>query len=162
MGRLPFDLEIEDISALADIINEKHLEKLSLEDSETGWKLELRARPPVPPPGGGFMSPPPLPAQTVQHAQPVQQDQQDQPAAAAAEGNVVKSPIVGTYYERPAPDKPPFVSIGKMVKKGDIVMIVESMKLMNEIRSEFDGEVKEILVKNGDPVEYDQPVMIIG
>lgn len=78
------------------------------------------------------------------------------------EGNLVKAPIVGTFYSAPAPDKEPFVTVGKQVKKGDTIMIIESMKLMNEVQSEFDGVVKEILVKNGDAVEFDQPVMIIG
>ncbi len=75
--------------------------------------------------------------------------------------NIVKSPIVGTFYASPSPDKEPFVSIGKNVCKGDTLFIVESMKLMNEIKSEFDGVVTEILVKNGDPVEYGQSIIII-
>lgn len=76
-------------------------------------------------------------------------------------GNIVKSPIVGTFYASPAPDKPPFVTEGKTVRKGDVLFIIESMKLMNEIQSEFDGKVKKILVQDGQPVEYGQPVLII-
>ena len=68
---------------------------------------------------------------------------------------------MGTYYSAPGPDKPPFVEVGKKVSKGDVIMIIESMKLMNEVQSEYDGVVKEILVNNGTAVEYDQPVMII-
>ena len=83
-----------------------------------------------------------------------------EPAEAPA-GKVVKAPLVGTYYSSPAPGKAPFVSAGDRVKKGDTLMIIESMKLMNEINSEYDGIVKEILVNDGDIVEYDQPVMII-
>ena len=78
------------------------------------------------------------------------------------EGNVVKSPLVGTYYAKPAPDKPDFVAVGQTVKKGDTLFIVESMKLMNEVTSDVDGVVQEILVKNGDAVEYDQPLMILS
>ncbi|MGI5894043.1 MAG: acetyl-CoA carboxylase biotin carboxyl carrier protein [Candidatus Merdivicinus sp.] len=76
-------------------------------------------------------------------------------------GNIVKSPIVGTFYAAPSPDKAPFVSEGKTVKKGDVLFIIESMKLMNEIQSEFDGKVKKILVQDGQPVEYGQPILII-
>ena len=76
-------------------------------------------------------------------------------------GNVVKSPIVGTFYAAPSPDKPPFVTVGKQVKKGDTLFIIESMKLMNEIQSEFDGSVKKILVEDGQGVEYGQPILII-
>lgn len=76
-------------------------------------------------------------------------------------GNVMKSPIVGTFYTRPAPDKDPFVTVGTRVKKGDVLFIIESMKLMNEVTSEFDGEVAEILAEDGQGVEYGQPVMVI-
>ena len=76
-------------------------------------------------------------------------------------GNTVKSPIVGTFYAAPAPDTAPFVTEGKAVKKGDVLFIIESMKLMNEIQSEFDGTVKKILVQDGQPVEYGQPILII-
>lgn len=74
---------------------------------------------------------------------------------------IVKSPIVGTFYTAPSPDKPAFVEVGKKVKRGDTLYIVESMKLMNEIASECDGTVAEILVKDGQTVEYGQPVMRI-
>lgn len=77
------------------------------------------------------------------------------------DGNVMKSPIVGTFYSSVSPDKPPFVTVGSKVKKGDVLFIIESMKLMNEIPSEFDGEVVEILVNNAQGVEYNQPIMII-
>ena len=76
-------------------------------------------------------------------------------------GNIVKSPIVGTFYQSPSPDKPPFVKVGDKVKKGDVIMIIESMKLMNEIQSDFDGVVDRILVSDGQAVEYDEPIMII-
>jgi len=74
----------------------------------------------------------------------------------------VKAPLVGTYYAAPSPDQKPFVQVGDTVKKGDVILIIESMKLMNEVQSDFDGVVKEILVQNGDGVEYDQPLMIIA
>lgn len=74
---------------------------------------------------------------------------------------VVKAPIVGTFYASSSPNKPPYVKVGDTVKKGDVIMIIESMKLMNEVQSDFDGVVKEILVQDGSPVEYDQPIMII-
>ena len=74
---------------------------------------------------------------------------------------MVQSPLVGTYYAKPAPDKPDFVAVGQTVKKGDTLFIVESMKLMNEIQSEFSGTVREILVKNGQAVEFGQPILTI-
>ena len=70
----------------------------------------------------------------------------------------VKSPMVGTYYSSPAPDQPPYVSAGSKVNEGDVLCIVEAMKLMNEIKAEVSGTITEILVKNGQPVEFDQPL----
>ena len=72
----------------------------------------------------------------------------------AQEGQLVKAPMVGTFYRSPSPDAKPFVEVGQAVKKGDTVCIVEAMKLMNEIESEFSGKVTEVLVQNGSPVEY--------
>lgn len=76
-------------------------------------------------------------------------------------GNVVKSPMVGTFYSKPSPDAEPFVEVGQVVKKGQTLCIIEAMKLMNEIESEFDGKVKEILLNDGDSVEYGKPLFII-
>ena len=76
-------------------------------------------------------------------------------------GNVVESPLVGTFYAAPSEDAPAFVKVGDIVKKGQILAIVEAMKLMNDIESDFDGEVAEILVENGTPVEYGEPLFII-
>ena len=78
------------------------------------------------------------------------------------EGMVVKSPLVGTFYAAPAEDADPFVSVGDPVKKGQTLAIVEAMKLMNEIESEFDGKVAEIYVENGQAVEYGQPLFRIA
>ena len=74
------------------------------------------------------------------------------------EGNLVKSPMVGTFYLKPSPTSEPYVSVGQKVSKGDVLCIVEAMKLMNEIESEFDGEIAEILVKDGEAVEYGKPL----
>ena len=75
-----------------------------------------------------------------------------------AEGNVVKSPLVGTFYSAQSPDAEPFVKVGDTVSKGQGLGIVEAMKLMNEIESEYDGVIEEVLVENGRPVEYNQPL----
>ena len=77
-------------------------------------------------------------------------------------GKVVESPLVGTFYAAPAEDASPFVSVGDQVKKGQTLAIVEAMKLMNEIESEYDGTITEILVENGEAVEYGQPLFRIA
>lgn len=83
-------------------------------------------------------------------------------SAPAASGNAIKSPMVGVFYAAPAPDRPPFVSVGDTVNKGDVVCIIEAMKIMNEITADKSGTITEILVENGDVVEYDQPLFNIG
>jgi len=78
--------------------------------------------------------------------------------ASVPEGKIIRSPLVGTFYAAPSEDAESFVSVGDTVKKGQTLAIVEAMKLMNEIESEYDGVIEEILVENGQPVEYDQPL----
>jgi len=90
------------------------------------------------------------------------------PAAASAEppegqeGHVVKAPMVGTFYRSASPDAKPFVEVGQAVKEGDTICIIEAMKLMNEIEADASGNVKAILVENGQPVEYGQPLFILA
>ena len=98
-------------------------------------------------------------ANTVETAVPAQQEPEQ--IAEEKGGNVVKSPLVGTFYAAPSEDAQPFVKVGDTVKKGQTLEIVEAMKLMNEIESEFDGVVTEILVENEDNVEYGQPLFRI-
>ncbi|BBB62819.1 acetyl-CoA carboxylase biotin carboxyl carrier protein subunit [Undibacterium sp. KW1] len=110
--------------------------------------------------------------QVVMMQQP--QHQQMMPAAAPAaaapvaaapvvpDGHIVKSPMVGTFYRSSAPGAAPFADIGKSVNAGDTLCIIEAMKLLNEIESDFTGTIKQILVENGQPVEYGQPLFVIG
>ena len=76
-------------------------------------------------------------------------------------GNQVTSPIVGTFYRKPSPDKEPFVKVGDIVNKGDVLCIIEAMKMMNEIKSEFDGQISSIEVDDGQPVEFGQTIIVI-
>jgi acetyl-CoA carboxylase biotin carboxyl carrier protein len=89
------------------------------------------------------------------------------PAAAEAappaiQGHAVKAPMVGTFYRAPNPGASPFVQVGQTVKEGDPLCIIEAMKLLNEIEADKSGVIKEILVENGEPVEYGQPLFVIG
>lgn len=73
----------------------------------------------------------------------------------------IKSPIIGTFYRKPAPDKPVFVEVGKSIKEGDVLCVIEAMKLFNEIESEISGKIVKILVDDSSPVEYDQPLFLV-
>ena len=81
--------------------------------------------------------------------------------SAAKSGDVIKSPMVGTYYSSPSPESPSFVEVGSSVKKGQTLCILEAMKIMNEVEAEFDCKIVEILVKDGSPVEYDMPIFVV-
>lgn len=110
------------------------------------------------------LPPLPMPAQPLQAGgtQPAAQEQK--PASApAADANyiTIKSPMIGTFYRRPSPDKPNFVEVGDDVSTGKVVCIIEAMKLFNEIESEVSGKVVKILVEDSSPVEYDQPLFLV-
>lgn len=175
------DFTIDDIRALADVMHEKHLGRIELKNGAS--EVAIDGARPMPPAPHGYMQGMGMPMgmpvnmgmnMPAMTPPPVQLDPMPDTensasgkaapnveAQTAFNGNVVKAPIVGTFYASPAPGKPPFVTVGQKVKKGDVIMIIESMKLMNEVQSEYDGEVAEIMAKDGQPVEYDQPVMII-
>ena len=77
------------------------------------------------------------------------------------EGNIMTSPIVGTFYRKPAPDKEPFVKVGDVVNKGDVLCIIEAMKMMNEVKADSSGTIKQVLIENAEPVEFGQPLFVI-
>jgi len=154
MEKIYGQIDLETIEKLADIINKKDLSELTIANGEKS--ITLKGRKCVPPM-------PVAAAVPVQTSVPVESTLAASEASMAEEvsGKIVRSPIVGTFYSAPSPDKPPFVKTGDEVKKGDVIMIIESMKLMNEIQSEYDGTVEQILVSDGQAVEFDQPIMVI-
>ncbi len=106
-------------------------------------------------------------AKNVQHSndsnilKTIENTNNEQTELKEEKGNIVKSPMVGTFYLKPSPTSNPYVEVGKEVKKGDTLCIIEAMKLMNEIESEYSGKIAEILVKDGEVVEYGTPLMRI-
>ncbi len=148
-----YNIDIETIEKIADIVSSRELSEITIQDGEKTITIKGKKNIPAPP-----VMPIPMGMNEVSlpHA-PVAENK----TADTISGNIVKSPIVGTFYAAPSPDKPAFVKVGDKVKKGDVIMIIESMKLMNEIQSDFDGVVEKILVSDGQAVEYEQPIMII-
>ena len=143
---------VEIVEALTQQVDKADLDELEVETEEL--RIRLSKRPPMPP-----MPPMPVtnmstPAVSAQ----IKTESKEKESAPAVSGKIIKSPIIGTFYAAAAPGKPAFVSVGSKVVKGSVVCIVESMKLMNEINSEFDGTVAEIYVSDGQAVEYDQPL----
>ena len=134
-------MNIKTIRELAGILQDANLTALELEEGETRIRLEKSA-----------------PAQIVQSSVPAPLDD---PGLDFNAISLVTSPMVGVFYATPAPDQEPFVKVGSKVKKGDVLCIIEAMKLMNEITAEQDGEVVDICVKSGDDVEFGQPLFKI-
>ena len=149
-------MEFENLIKLIDTVSASELtgfkyeEKwLKLQMSKGDGEVKVVAAPAAPLPAA------PLPAG------PAPAPFKEETEEAAKPGKVVESPLVGTFYAAPAEDAEPFVTVGSAVKKGQTLAIVEAMKLMNEIESDYDGTVAEILVENGQPVEYGQPLFRI-
>ena len=105
----------------------------------------------------------PLSEQTaIKESSPVIVEETESPVTTqGSQGEIVKSPMIGTFYSKPSPTSNPYVEIGTQVKKGDVLCIIEAMKLMNEIETECDGKVAEILVKDGEAVDYGKPLFRI-
>lgn len=152
-------MEFENLLKLIQAVSDSELTGLKYE--EKGVKLHLtKEKETIVTALQAAESPVAVPA--VQAAAPAEAAQTDKAAeektSAEPSGKIVKSPLVGTFYAAPAEDADPYVSVGTTVKKGQVMAIVEAMKLMNEIESDFDGTVEEIYVENGQAVEYGQPL----
>lgn len=134
-------MNIENIKVLAEVMNDYGLTRLEIEENETKIRLEKGT------------SAAPSPAVVPPLIQNITMDEQSVDFNRLVE---IKSPMIGIFYSAPSPDLESFVNIGSKVKKGDVLCIIESMKLMNEIPAEQDGEIVDICVKNGDIVEFGQ------
>jgi acetyl-CoA carboxylase biotin carboxyl carrier protein len=151
-------MDLRKLKKLIDLVEESGIAELEITEGEEKVKIVK----------GGAISL--TPAASVPRPSPVAAPAPEAKPSAAApataetspEGHVVKSPMVGTFYRAASPDAKPFVEVGEVVKEGQTICIVEAMKLMNEIEADASGTVKSILVENGQPVEYGQPLFVIG
>lgn len=148
-------IDIEVLEELADIINRKELGEITIVDGGKTITVKGKKCPPPPPQTAAVSMPAVSPAVITE---PIEIS----PKAEEISGTPVKAPIVGTYYSKPRPDAVPFVTVGSKVKKGDVLYILETMKVMNEVAAETDGIITKILACDGDSLEYGQTVMIIG
>ncbi|MFQ5526895.1 MAG: acetyl-CoA carboxylase biotin carboxyl carrier protein [Thermoanaerobaculia bacterium] len=149
-------MTFEQIKALIDIVCQKGLHELEVERSDFRVKIV----------GGAPVAQASLPSAVAPAAPAAAPGPQPAPAALASVGehkggHTIASPIVGTYYAAPSPDSDPYVQVGDRVGVGQVLCIVEAMKLMNEIESDVDGEIVEILPSNAQPVEFGEPLFII-
>lgn len=159
-------MDIRKIKKLIELLEETGISEIEIKEGEESLRLSRYSNAPVEAPQVHYISSPAAAPQPAAQApgQPhaIHAAASDHKAAAPmAAGHKVRSPMVGTMYTSPSPEAPPFVSIGQTVKVGDTLCIVEAMKMFNEIESDRAGKIVDILIKNGDPVEYDQVLFII-
>ena len=140
------------IRELADLLSANELTEIQVEDGERKIRVRREA--------ASFVAAPAFQAAAPAAAAPAAEAAA--PAAEEVSGNAVKSPMVGTAYMSSEPGGAPFVSVGKAVKAGDTLLIVEAMKVMNPITAPSGGTIKQIMVSDGQPVEFDQPLVVIG
>ena len=157
-------MDLRKIKKLIDLLEESNLAEIEIKEGEESVRLARVPR--------GSVMAPAMPA-------PMQYDTRPAPvmpmagptegvsggsakAADLPEGHIVRAPMVGTYYASPAPDKPAFVSVGQAVKAGDTLGIIEAMKMFNPIEADVSGTVLKILVESGQPIEFDEPLFVIG
>lgn len=151
-------MDLRKLKKLIDLVQESDIAELEVTEGEEKVRIAKHLNPPVSHQAPTYMVNAPAAAPAAAVAAPAAE-----PAAPATpEGHIVKSPMVGSFYRSNAPGAPAFAEIGMAVKKGQTICIIEAMKLMNEIESDADGVVKAILVNNGDPVEFGEPLFVIG
>ncbi|WP_407354552.1 acetyl-CoA carboxylase biotin carboxyl carrier protein [Luteimonas sp. R10] len=166
-------MDLRKIKKLIDLLEESNLSEIEIKEGEESVRLSrLQTGPVYAPPAapmpvarGAEPSMPmqsPVDAATGGRGAAAPASAPDAGGAALPEGHTVKSPMVGTYYASPAPDKPAFVSVGQAVKAGETLGIIEAMKMFNPIEADIEGIVLAILCENGQPVEFDQPLFVIG
>ncbi|WP_047515678.1 acetyl-CoA carboxylase biotin carboxyl carrier protein [Methylophilus sp. Q8] len=151
-------MDLRKLKKLIDLVEESGISELELTEGEEKVRISRAMAPGVAPVAQYVAAPAPVAAPAAAPAAAA-------PAAAPAEvldGKVVKSPMVGTFYRASSPDAKSFVDVGSSVSTGDTLCIIEAMKLLNEIESEFSGTIKKIFVENGQPVEYGEPLFLIG
>lgn len=170
-------MKLSEIQELIKFVSKSGISEVEIEDKD--FKINIKT-PPFKKGKGGqemlvqapMMTGQAMMPQIMPQQAPVDMQQQVAAAAPSAEQKkveksedenylVIKSPMIGTFYRKPAPDKPEFVNVGDMVKEGDTVCVIEAMKLFNEIESEVSGKVVKFLVDDSTPVQYDQPLMLV-
>ena len=155
-------MDIRKIKKLIELVEESGISELEIAEGEESVRISRAAPAQAYPVMQQAYAAPAQPAPALATA--VAAAEAEAPAAAAAaavSGHVVRSPMVGTFYRTPSPDAKAFVEVGQKVNAGDTLCIVEAMKMMNQIEADKSGVVKAILVENGQPVEYDEPLVVI-
>ena len=150
-------MDIRKVKKLIELLEESGIDELEIKEGEESVRISRHSKTPA---AQQYFAPAPMaaPVAAAPVAAPVAEAA---PAAPKLNGTVARSPMVGTFYRKPSPTSPNFAEVGQTVKKGDTLCIVEAMKMMNHIEAEASGVIESILVEDGQPVEFDQPLFTI-
>ncbi len=157
-------MDIRKVKKLIELLEESNIDEIEIKEGEESVRISRNSGAAAAPMQYAVPPPAPVAAAPAPAAAPAAAPETPAEAAAEAEalsGHVVTSPMVGTFYRAPSPSSPSFVEVGQHVKVGDVICIVEAMKMMNQIEADKAGTVEAILVENGQPVEFDQPLVTI-
>jgi len=156
-------MDLRKIKKLIDLLEESNLAEIEIKEGEESVRL---ARTPkgIQVAAAPIMQAAPAPAPVMPMHGPTEAASggTPKPAADLPPGHIVRAPMVGTFYGSPSPDKPSFVTVGQAVKAGDTLGIIEAMKMFNPIEADVAGTVLKVMVENGQPIEFDQPLFVIG
>ena len=150
-------MKLDEIKELARIFGKSKLDKMKIKMKDFELEMEKGGEAPAP---AAVATPAATPAPVAAPA-PATPTSAETAAETPVKGDIISSPMVGTFYASPSPDSPPFVTIGDKVKKGQTLCILEAMKIMNELDAEFDCKIVDILVADGEAVEYDKPLFVV-
>ena len=153
-------MDIRKVKKLIELLEASDVAEIEIKEGEEAVRISRASSQPMPasyaPPAPAPAPAAPAPAPAASEATAKETDQEK------ISGDAVKSPMVGTFYRSPSPTSKPFVEVGQQVKETDVICIIEAMKMMNQIEAGKSGTVKAILVEDGEPVEFDQPLFVIG
>lgn len=155
-------MDIRKVKKLIELLEESNIDEIEIKEGEESVRISRNSAAAAAAPAYAAPAPvaaPVAPAAAAPAAAPAPPAAAD--AAPALTGHIIKSPMVGTYYQAASPGSPPFVEVGQHVKVGDVICIVEAMKMMNQIEADKAGVVEAILAEDGQPVEFDQPLVTI-
>lgn len=149
-------MNIKEIKEMINLMNENNLAELEIE--KDGMRICLKK---TVAPGADKSAPVIIEQEGISEPGKAKEAQSPAPSQVSPKVIEIKAPMVGTFYRAPSPEAPPFAEVGQVIEPGQVICIIEAMKLMNEIKSEIKGRVAEILVENAEPVEYGQPMFLI-
>ena len=147
-------MDIRKIKKLIEMLEASGIAELEITEGEESVRISRYGQTPP-------MPTMPYPPQAYNITAPAPAAEAAPAGKPAPDGKIIRSPMVGTFYNAPAPDADPFVKLGDDIKAGDTVCIIEAMKMFNRIEADFGGKIVEILVENGQPVEYDEPLFVV-